>query len=135
MFSENVENGDLIALACAVFITVAGFLYVVYFFYLQYAVENLLTFGDLVIYVTLAFIGAIFGYFIVYAMALSVFMPGNVIQPVAPADESIVTVNVMASRMTGFAIFSALLVKLCGKRPQTEQKKDETAAVASVAEE
>ena len=67
MFSENVANGDIIALACAVFITVAGFLYVVYFFYLEYE-ENLLTLGDLVIYVTLAFIGSIFGYFIVYAM-------------------------------------------------------------------
>jgi len=134
MFSENVANGELIALACTVFITVAGFLYLVYFFYLQLA-DDLLTIGEMVIYVTLAFIGSIFGYFIIYAIALSLFMPGNVIQPVAPADESIITVNVMASRMTGFAIFSALLVKLCGKKPQTEKKKDETAAVASVTEE
>jgi len=61
-------------------------------------------------------------------------MPGNVIEPMNPADESVITVNVLGPRMTILAIISALLIKLSPK-PKAEQKKEETATVAPAIED
>lgn len=134
MYSENVEGGDIIALGIAIFCAVAAYAFLIYGLWYEYNTLESITTGGFIGWSLGGIVGAAIVFFVVNWIGLLLFMPGNVIEPMNPADESVITVTVLGPRMTILAIISALLIKLSPK-PKAEQKKEETATVASAIEE
>ena len=50
-------------------------------------------------------------------------MPGNVVEPVTPADEAVT--NVSASHLTIFGLVSLFFYKLCAKKKQIKENEAE----------
>lgn len=135
MFSENVENGDLWSFGISIFVTVAAYAFLIYGLWYEYNTLESITTGGFIGWSLGGIVAAAIVFFVVDWIALAILMPGDVVEPVSPADESVITVTVLGPRLTILAIISALLVKLSPKKPKAEQKKEETATVAPTIEE
>jgi hypothetical protein len=124
MFSEDIENGDLYALGLAVFGTVFAAIVGGYYLYTEWDTQSGQYWAGVI---GAGVVGLVIGFFILRWFLLLMFMPGNVIWEVTPADDAVVTVEAMGGRLTILGLISAALMKIYRKAPAAVEQESETA--------
>ena len=132
--TENVKYASLIAIAIAVFVSLAiaavGALYI---YQVMYKEEN-----QKILYLAgaggIVFVAAVVFFIVIYYVAMVILEPGNTAVEVKNADE--VLPKVAMTRVTMLGLFSALLMKVFGKKTEEKQAvASNTVTIQSEADE
>ena len=115
METENVENGELIALILAISIAVAFFVFVSYVVIVTYI--NTKDFLYLLIGLPGVTVVTVIGYFILYWILLAILMPGDSLIEVDSKEDAVAKVS--TTQLTFLGLASFVIYKLCGKKEDT----------------
>ena len=115
METENVENGELIALILAISIAVAFFVFVSYVVIVTYI--NTKDFLYLLIGLPGVTVVTVIGYFILYWILLAILMPGDSLVKVDSKEDAVAKVS--TTQLTFLGLASFVIYKLCGKKEDT----------------
>lgn len=130
--SENTPNGDVWALTISLLIALGALSFFLYVSYYKYDTGEFATTTDAAGWVAAGVVIIAISFFILNWLLLLILMPGNTVQEVPDASETIAKVS--ASNMTILGLISVFVYKMCGKKRVTKTVEAKAEVTTSAVE-